>query len=188
MDLGYRNLLIYRDGFPDWARREPAHGTRSAAMIRRLLHPWLTVRAQIALGAVFVAAALPKLADPPGFAEAIWNYQLAPAMAWSTRSALTLPWLELLCGLALCLGSGPGPPPPGSGPCCWRSWPRSPSTWPGNHPVDCGCFQTTAAARSAVERVADMRWAILRDLGLLALAAQVLAARRPKARYFPGSR
>jgi uncharacterized membrane protein YphA (DoxX/SURF4 family) len=144
-------------------------------MIRRLLHPWLTVRAQIALGAVFVAAALPKLADPPGFAEAIWNYQLAPA--WLIHpAALTLPWLELLCGLALCLGL----------------WTRAAAAWvtalllvflaalsinlARHHPVDCGCFRTDASARSADERVADMRWAILRDLGLLALAAQVLAA------------
>ena len=144
-------------------------------MIRRLLHPWLTVRAQIALGAVFVAAALPKLADPPGFAEAIWNYQLAPA--WLIHpAALTLPWLELLCGLALCLGV----------------WTRAAAAWCAalllvfatalsvnlarHHPVDCGCFRTQAAPRSADERVADMRWAILRDLGLLALAAQILAA------------
>jgi len=144
-------------------------------MIRRLLHPWLTVRAQIALGAVFVAAALPKLIDPPGFAEAIWNYQLAPA--WLIHpAALTLPWLELLCGLALCLGV----------------WIRAAAGWLGalllvfmtalsinlarNHPVDCGCFGTTGSARSAVERVGDMRWALLRDLGLLLLAAQVLAA------------
>jgi hypothetical protein len=42
--------------------------------------------------------------------------------------------------------------------------------------VDCGCFTTQASARSADERLGDMRWAILRDLGLLALAAQILAA------------
>ncbi|MDR3672352.1 MAG: MauE/DoxX family redox-associated membrane protein [Holophaga sp.] len=150
-------------------------------MIRRLLHPWLTVRAQIALGAVFVAAALPKLADPPGFAEALWNHQLAPA--WLVHpAALTLPWLELLCGLALCLGV----------------WTRAAAGWltalllvfvtalsinlARHHPVDCGCFQTQTSARSADQRVGDMRWAILRDLGLLALAAQILAAgavRRP---------
>ena len=141
----------------------------------RLTHPWLTVRAQIALGAVFIAAALPKLADPPGFAQAIWNYRLAPA--WLIHpAALTLPWLELLCGLALCLGL----------------WTRAAAAWCAalllvflaalsinlarQHPVDCGCFQTTAAPRSTRERVADMRWALLRDLGLLALAAQVLAA------------
>jgi len=144
-------------------------------MIRRLLHPWLTVRAQIALGAVFVAAALPKLADPPGFAEAIWNYQLAPA--WLVHpAALTLPWLELLCGLALCLGV----------------WTRAAAAWLGalllvflaalsvnlarHHPVDCGCFGTHVQARTETERLQDLRWAILRDLGLLLLAAQVLAA------------
>jgi len=144
-------------------------------MIRRLLHPWITVRAQIALGAVFVAAAVPKLLDPPGFAEAIWNYRLAPA--WLIHpAALTLPWLELLCGVALCLGI----------------WPRAAAAWLGalllvfvtalsinlarHHPVDCGCFHTTDSARSADERVADMGWAVLRDLGLLALAAQILAA------------
>jgi uncharacterized membrane protein YphA (DoxX/SURF4 family) len=150
-------------------------------MIRRLLHPWLTVRAQIALGAVFVAAALPKLIDPPGFAEAIWNYQLAPA--WLIHpAALTLPWLELLCGAALCLGA----------------WTRAAAAWIAalllvfmtalsinlarNHPVDCGCFGAATGARSAVERVADMRWALLRDLGLLVLAAQVLAAASAKRR------
>ena len=146
-------------------------------MIRsRLLHPWLTVRIQIALGAVFVVAALPKLMDPPGFAEAIWNYRLAPA--WLIHpAALVLPWLELVCGLALCLGV----------------WARAAGAWLGtlllvftaalainlarHHPVDCGCFRTHQPGPvSAEERVADMRWAILRDLGLLALAAQILAA------------
>ena len=35
------------------------------------LHPWLTVRVQIALGAIFVGAAIPKVIDPPGFAHMI---------------------------------------------------------------------------------------------------------------------
>jgi len=144
-----------------------------------LIHPWLTVRTQIALGAVFVAAALPKLADPPGFAKAIWNYQLAPP--WLVHpAALTLPWLELFCGLALCLGL----------------WTRAAAAWVSalllvflaalslnlarHHPVDCGCFQTQATARSADDRLADMRWAILRDLGLVILAGQILLATRSK--------
>jgi uncharacterized membrane protein YphA (DoxX/SURF4 family) len=146
-------------------------------MRNRLLGPWVTVRAQIALGAVFVAAALPKLADPPGFAKAIWNYQLFPA--WSIHpSALVLPWLELLCGLALCLGL----------------WTRAAAAWLAalllaftlalsinlarNHPVDCGCFRTDERVRTERERLVDLRWAILRDLGLLALAAVVLAPRK----------
>jgi putative oxidoreductase len=141
------------------------------------LHPWLTVRAQFTLGLVFFLAALAKIADPPGFAKSIWLYQLAPA--WSIHpAALVLPWLELLCGVALCLGL----------------WARAAAAWLAalllifiaalsinlarHNPVDCGCFGTASAARTQAERLADMQWTILRDLGLLLLAAQVLASGR----------
>ena len=146
--------------------------------VKRLaLHPWLTLRAPLALGAVFVGAALPKLADPPGFAKAIWAYQLFPAFVIHP-AALALPWLELLCGACLCLGF----------------WTRAAAGWltvllltflaalsinlARHHPVDCGCFGTQTRPLSESERLADLRWAILRDLGLLALACQVLAARQ----------
>ena len=43
-----------------------------------LTHPWLTVRVQIALGAIFVAAALPKIADPPSFSGASHRTTAAP--------------------------------------------------------------------------------------------------------------
>ena len=144
-------------------------------MKRLLLHPWLTVRAQVALGAVFLLASLGKLADPPGFAKAIWNYQLFPAFAIHPL-ALTLPWLECLCGLALCLGL----------------WVRAAASWIAllllaflaalgfnlarHRPVDCGCFQNQGQVRTEHEHLVDMRWAMGRDLALLALAAQVLIA------------
>jgi uncharacterized membrane protein YphA (DoxX/SURF4 family) len=143
-----------------------------------LLHPRLTLLTRIALGLVFIVAALPKLADPPGFAKAIWAYELFPA--WSLNPlALTLPWLELLCGMALCLGV----------------WTRAAALWVGalllafslaltlnlarQHPVDCGCFGTTATKTKA-ERLGDMRWTIARDLGLLLLTVQMLWASGPK--------
>lgn len=139
------------------------------------LHPWLTVRVQFVLGLVFFLAALAKIADPPGFAESIWLYHLAPA--WSIHpAALVLPWLELLCGMALCLGL----------------WARAAAAWLAalllvfvaalsinlvrHNPVDCGCFGTESATKTQAERLVEMRWAILRDLGLLLLAAQVLAS------------
>ena len=47
------------------------------------------------------------------------------------------------------------------------------------HPVDCGCFGShPGPPRSEPERLAALRWDILRDLGLLLLAAQILAATR----------
>jgi uncharacterized membrane protein YphA (DoxX/SURF4 family) len=139
-----------------------------------LVHPKVTLAARLVLGLVFIAAALPKLSDPPGFAKAIWAYQLVPAWALNPL-ALALPWLELLCGLALCLGF----------------WLRAAALWVGalllsfclalainlarHHPVDCGCFGATAHQTEA-ERLADMPWSILRDAALLLLAVQVLWA------------
>lgn len=153
-------------------------------MKRWFLHPWLEVRVPFALGLVFVLAALAKIVDPPGFAKSIWFFQLAPP--WSVHpAALLLPWLELLAGLALCLGV----------------WKRAAAAWLSlllltfitalainlarRHPVDCGCFGSGVPAKTEEERLADMRWTILRDLGLLLLAAQVLASQPRRSRSEP---
>ena len=62
----------------------------------------LFVRRGLALlvGAVFVYAGTIKLLDPLRFAADIANYEIVP---WSVaiRLAFYLPWLEVLCGLAL---------------------------------------------------------------------------------------
>src|SRR5689334_4493503 len=62
----------------------------------------LFVRLGLALlvGAVFVYAGAIKLLDPVRFAADINNYEIVP---WSVsiRLAFYLPWLEVLCGLAL---------------------------------------------------------------------------------------
>jgi putative oxidoreductase len=143
-----------------------------------LLHPKLSLAARIVLGLVFITAAVAKIEDPPGFAKAIWAYALFPA--WSLNPlALVLPWLELFCGLALCLGF----------------WLRAASLWTGalllsfclaitinlarHHPVDCGCFGG-ATPRTEAEHLNDMRWSLLRDVGLLLLVAQVLGATHRK--------
>ncbi len=142
-----------------------------------LLHPNLSVAVRVALGLVFIAAAWPKIGDPPGFAKAIWAYQLVPGAVLNPM-ALVLPWLELFCGLALCFGV----------------WVRASVTWvtllllafglalslnlARHHPVDCGCFGATAH-RTDAERLTDMRWSLLRDVSLLLLAAQIFLATAP---------
>ncbi len=62
------------------------------AIVRRTL--------TVLTGAVFVYAGVLKLLDPLRFASDISNYQILP---WSVavRLAFYLPWLEVLCGLAL---------------------------------------------------------------------------------------
>jgi uncharacterized membrane protein YphA (DoxX/SURF4 family) len=142
-----------------------------------LEHPWLTVRVQLALGAIFVAAAIPKIADPPSFAHMIYNYRLVPDGVVNL-AALWIPWVELLAGLALILG-------------VWR---RGAAFVVGllllvfiaavginlarGHAIDCGCFDVRDAGKTEAERLADMRWVVLRDAGMLLLVGQILFATR----------
>jgi len=59
--------------------------------------------ARVALGALFLWAAVPKLLDPSGFAEAIGNYHLLPAAVVGPL-AVAMPVLETVVGLALVSG------------------------------------------------------------------------------------
>ena len=147
----------------------------SATLADRLASPWLTVRVQIALGVFFVAAALPKVVDPPAFAHMVYNYRLVPG-ALVNLMALVLPWFELMAGIALILGI----------------WTRTSAALVGallgvfvvaisvnlarGNAIDCGCFDVTAAGKRVAERLADMRWVVLRDAGMLAMVAQILWA------------
>lgn len=138
-----------------------------------LTHPWLTVRTQIALGLFFVVAALPKIADPPGFAHMVYNYKMLPGPLVNAM-ALVLPWAELLMGVALIAG-------------IWRKTAAalvgvllvvfiaaiSFNLLRGNA-IDCGCFDVTAANLTREERFRDMWMVILRDAGMLVLVAQGL--------------
>lgn len=140
-------------------------------------HPWLSIRVQIGLGAIFAVSALPKIADPPSFAHMIYNYRLVPG-ALVNAFALVMPWVEILAGLALILG-------------LWR---RETAIVVGllvlvfitaigfnlarGHAVDCGCFDVHAAGKSREEQLADMRWVLVRDIGILLMVVQVLAASR----------
>jgi len=55
------------------------------------------------VGAIFIYAGVIKAMDPVGFANDIDNYKILP---WplTVRLAFYLPWLEILCGLAVILG------------------------------------------------------------------------------------
>ena len=142
-----------------------------------LTHPWLTIRVQIALGAIFVVAAWPKIIDPPSFAHMIYNYRIVPG-ALINISALVMPWVELLAGLCLILGI----------------WVR-PARWVitamlvafivaisinllrGNA-IDCGCFDVSAAGKTYEEKIRDMWIVVIRDLGMLLMCAQLVWAAR----------
>ena len=142
-----------------------------------LTHPWLTIRVQIALGIFFVVASLPKLGDPPSFAHMVYNYRIVPGVLINLM-ALTMPWIELLCGLALILG-------------IWKDGARTiiaalllvfivaiSINLVRNNAIDCGCFDVTAAGKTHQERIADMHFVVIRDLGMLLMCAQLWWARK----------
>jgi putative oxidoreductase len=145
-----------------------------------LTHPWLTIRVQIALGIIFIVAAVEKIGDPPSFAHAIYNYRILPGSLINI-SALIMPWVELLCGLALVLGV----------------WTRAARTIVAlmlvmfivaisinllrGNAIDCGCFDVSAAGRTYEERIRDMWIVILRDIGMLLMCAQLWWAERARA-------
>lgn len=116
------------------------------------------------LAAVFIVAALPKIAAPDLFAGNVHNYQMLPP--WAVNSlALVLPWLELFVGLGLALGI----------------WSRASALVMAGLMVvfmiaystarargldiACGCFEVGTDAESA-----SMAWVVLRDLGLIVAA------------------
>jgi putative oxidoreductase len=150
-------------------------------MRERLTHPWLTIRVQIALGAIFVVAALPKITDPPSFAHMIYNYRVLPG-GLINISALVMPWVELLVGLALILGV----------------WVR-PARWivtlllvtfmiaisinlARGNAIDCGCFDVSAAGKTNEERIHDMWFVLVRDTGMLLMVAQLWWAEKVRSK------
>lgn len=147
-------------------------------MKRLLAHPWLTIRVQLALGAIFVIAALPKIADPPSFAHMIYNYRLVPSSLINI-SALVMPWVELLAGLALLLG-------------VWKAAARNvvgimlavfiiaiSINLARDNAIDCGCFNVADRGKTHEQRIFDMKVDVFRDLGMLLMVGQLwYAAKR----------
>ena len=127
---------------------------------------------RIVLGAVFIVAAVPKIADPPGFAHMVSNYLLVPP-AFVNLMALFFPWIEMLAGIALVSGV------------FWRTGAEISAALLAvfivaiginlarDHAVQCGCFDVHAAEKSHSRLIREMEWVIARDVALLAVAAGI---------------
>jgi uncharacterized membrane protein YphA (DoxX/SURF4 family) len=139
-------------------------------MTRLLRHPMAVGIARLAIGVVFVVAALAKIGDPAYFAQEVHNYHLAPL--WSENLvALTLPWIELLAALALILG-----PRARAGAVVTLAFTlvftvAVGSAWARGLDFRCGCFGKLGAGRVGAEKFAE-------NVGLVLLAW--IAALRPK--------
>lgn len=147
--------------------------SRTSAFLR---NPRVAGLAAWILGGVFLAAAVPKIIDPPGFAHEVSNYQILPRGAVHAV-ALVIPWIEVFAALALISGFKRR-----SGSFLTLSMlavflVALSINLARNHPVDCGCFSTKETPKTPEERIASMKLAILRDVGLGALGVWSLKAK-----------
>jgi uncharacterized membrane protein YphA (DoxX/SURF4 family) len=119
--------------------------------------------AQILIGVVFLFAALAKIADLEAFALQLHNYRMTPI--WSENLlAMTLPWVELLAGLALVFGVRPR-----SGAVVVLALlilftATVGIAWARGLDVSCGCFGKVGAAKIGAQK-------LLENIGLVFLAA-----------------
>ena len=124
----------------------------------------LTWSVRAALAAVFVGAALSKIADPAGFAAAIRTYRLLPP--WAVAGlALWLPWLELCSGLAVFSPRHRGAAGGLLAAACALFLAAIAQAWVRGLDLNCGCFGGPATIRGV-----DYLWLFARDLALLAAA------------------
>jgi uncharacterized membrane protein YphA (DoxX/SURF4 family) len=138
-----------------------------------LRHPWLSLVVRFALGTIFVAAALPKIADPPVFAHNIYMFAMVPE-SFVNLQALLMPGVELVAGLALIAGVRPRA-------AAWLCTLMLLMFVVGlainiarGNPVICSCFDPYAVQKPCAEQLDEMKMTILRDFGYLLLAAHVI--------------
>jgi putative oxidoreductase len=66
-------------------------------------HALVALAVRLYLAWIFLGACVHKIADPAAFAVDVATYQLLPL--WAVHGfAVTLPWVELVAGLALAIG------------------------------------------------------------------------------------
>jgi uncharacterized membrane protein YphA (DoxX/SURF4 family) len=126
-----------------------------------LRHPIGVRVCRVALGVLFVWAGLAKLGDPLSFAEQVHNFRLVP-VALENLVAMTLPWIELLAGLAL-MTRVQARAGAATASILMAAFTLGVAiAFARGLDVECGCFGTADASRVGVLK-------LLENLGMLAL-------------------
>lgn len=122
-----------------------------------VLHPTVRRAAQIVAGLIFIAAALPKIADLGAFVASVHNFHLEPVvpMAATSLLAITIPWVELIAGLALVGGVRPR-----AGAVVYTVMLAAftlgiVAAMARGLSFDCGCFGKAGAATIGVKKLAE---------------------------------
>ena len=114
------------------------------------------------LGVLFIWAALAKIGDLPAFAGQIHNFRILP-VAVENLFAVTLPWIELVAGLALVTNLAPRAGLLVLGGLLLVFFVAILSAMARKLDIACGCFGTQDAGTTGL-------MTLIRDIGFLALA------------------
>ena len=140
------------------------------AILRVLSDRRVVLLCQVAIALVFLLAAITKIGDAGTFARQIHNYRLVP-FGLENLLAITLPWVELLMGLAILLRVQPrAGSAVGAGLMALFLVVVGAAVVRGLD-IECGCFGTSDATHVGVAK-------LLENTAFLALA--IVACRRPR--------
>jgi len=121
---------------------------------------------RLILGCFFVYASFDKIAHPAEFARIVYNYHFLPTSAINLF-AVILPWIELMCGMALILGLFVESASLLIGFLLGIFIVALSSAVIRGLDISCGCFSTASSSEKVV-------WdTIIRDLIMLMLVVQV---------------
>ena len=143
--------------------------------MKKILHPWLALPVRVALGGLLLWASWHKIADPPEFANIVYNYKLFPAQAINLI-AIYMPWLEVFTGLALISGLGRRAASLLTAALMAAFIAAISYNLSRDCPIVCGCFSSAGSELSDTEKFAAMRLDIWRDAGMLLMALHVFVA------------
>jgi uncharacterized membrane protein YphA (DoxX/SURF4 family) len=131
----------------------------------RKLETMMLLLLRIALGALFIYAGVLKVVHPLDFQQAIENYRLLPRFA-TLPLAFYLPWLEIICGLALVFGRSLRAAAGIVAALCIVFLVALIQAWLRGLDIQCGCF-------GSAPETGGLLWPVLRDLLLLAVAGAI---------------
>jgi len=135
-----------------------------------LSHPLVGRLARLALGGVFLWAALGKLGDIEGLARDVQRFRMLPAPGVNLV-AIVLPWIELVAGLSLLLGIRARAGALVTGALMAVFTAAVAFAMARGLSIECGCFGSGDSLRTGGAK-------LLVNLGMLALAALALGPRR----------
>ncbi len=138
---------------------------------------------RLLLGGLFLWAGLSKVGSPLQTLATIYSYQIVLPDWLATTMAASLPWIEILLGLALLAGLWPPVTLAWTAALLLAFTALTAQAWWRELPIDCGCINL-AVLHPALAALSTPGGATLRNLALLAITAVLflLHTRTSKAR------